>query len=173
MADGVICGMGLSDDVVELTLKHLDIGAKRSGRSIDDLDLWTIARVNVGGDRDALAAEIRMELASSAHHAFRFTLENKAIPPDFVERIRAVQSGYQTRKHEGLGESPNARLMSDPDFLNYMVNRFAILGTVDQCAEQIRRVSAAGISKFLFTGFVSDRPSLLRTLGEKVFPACR
>jgi len=172
VADGVICGMGLSDEVVELTLKHLGIGAQRSGRSLDDLDLWTIARVNVGSDRDALAAEIRMELASSAHHAFRFTLENKAIPPAFIERIKAVQGGYQARKHEALGESPNARLMADPEFLDYMVNRFAILGTTEQCAEQIRRVSTAGISKFLFTGFVADRPALLRTLGEKVLPAC-
>ena len=172
VADGVICGMGLSPEVVALTRKHLEIGAKRSGRSLDDLDVWTLARVNVGDDRAALIDEIRMELASTAHHAFRFTLENKAVPPEFAEGIKAVQSGYQPRRHEALGESPNAKLMADPKLLEYMVGRFAILGSPDDCVEQIKRTVDAGVSQFLFTAFVDQRRELIRALGESVLARC-
>ena len=81
--------------VVALSLDHLRIGAERAGCSLDDIDIWTLARVNVGDDLAALTDELRMELASTAHHAFRFTLDGKLVPPEMTDAIRAVQSGYQ------------------------------------------------------------------------------
>jgi 5,10-methylenetetrahydromethanopterin reductase len=173
VADGVICGMGVSPDVVKLTLEHIAIGAKRAGRSPDDIDVWTLARVNVGSDRAALVDEIRMELASTAHHAFRFTQEGKLVPPEFAAAIRRVQSGYRPAHHEDLGQSPNAGLMDDPDFLAYMTDRFAVVGTADECVQRIQSIRAAGIHQFLFTGFVEERAALIETLGTSVFPRCR
>ena len=173
IADGVICGMGLSPEVTKLTLDHLAIGAERAGRSVDDLDIWALARVNVGRDRAALVDEIRMELASMAHHAFRFTLEGKLVPPELADAIRKVQQGYQPAHHEDLGESPNAGLMQDPELLDYMTDRFAVVGTADQCVERIQAIRAAGFHQLLFTGFVDDRAELIKALGQSVFPRCR
>lgn len=173
VADGVICGMGVSPEVVKLTLEHIAIGAERAGRSLDDIDVWTLARVNVGADRAALVNEIRMELASTAHHAFRFTQDGKLIPPEFAEAIRRVQSGYRPAHHEDLGQSPNAGLMDDPNFLSYMTDRFAVIGTADECVERIQSIRASGIHQFLFTGFVDERAALIETLGKSVFPRCR
>lgn len=173
IADGVICGMGLSPDVARLTLDHLAIGAERGGRSLDDLDIWALARVNVGADRDALINEIRMELASMAHHAFRFTLEGKLVPPELADAIRKVQQGYQPAHHEDLGESPNAGLMDDPELLAYMTDRFAVVGTAEDCARRIQEIRASGFHQLLFTGFVDARADLIRTLGRAVFPRCR
>ena len=170
VADGVICGLGLEPEIVARCLEHLQRGAQRAGRRLEDLDIWAMARVNVGSDRAALIREIRMELASTAHHAFRFTLAGKQVPPAFHQAIRRVQTGYQPHQHEAHGESPNARLIADPEFLEYMAQRFAILGTPEECADQIRRVGESGISNILFTGFVEERQALLRTLGDSVFP---
>ena len=173
VADGVFCGMGLSPDVIALTLEHLSIGAKRAGRTLDDIDIWALARVNVGDDLVALTNEVRMELASTAHHAFRFTLDGKLIPENLMEAIRRVQSSYQASHHEDLGESPNAKLMSDPKLLSYMAERFAVLGNPEACAARILEIRAAGFHKILFTGFVEDRTALIETLGREVFPRCR
>jgi len=173
VADGVFCGMGLSPEVAALSLDHLRIGAQRAGRSLDDIDVWTLARVNVGDDLAALTDEVRMELASTAHHAFRFTLEGKLVPPEMADAIRAVQSGYQPSHHEDLGESPNAKLMADPALLSYMANRFAVLGTPDACAERIMQIREAGFHQIMFTGFVEGRTALIETLGRDVFPRCR
>lgn len=173
IADGVICGMGLTPEVVQLTLDHIAIGAERSGRTLDDIDIWTLTRINVGNDRAALLNEIRMELASTAHHAFRFTQAGKLIPPEFADAIRRVQSGYRPAHHEDLGESPNAGLMQDPEFLAYMAGRFAVLGTAEECAAQLQAIRASGIHQFLFTGFVEDRAGLIESLGKRVFPLCR
>lgn len=173
IADGVFCGMGFSIDVAHMTLEHLRIGAERAGRTLDDIDIWALGRVNVGADRNVLINEIRMELASTAHHAFRFTQEGKMVPPQFADAIREVQQGYKPTHHEDLGESPNAQLMQDPDLLTYMVDRFAVLGSPDECVQQIQRIREAGIHQILFTGFVDDRPTLIETLGRDVFPRCR
>lgn len=173
VADGVFCGMGLSPEVVALSLDHLRIGAERAGRSLNDIDIWTLARVNVGDDLAALTDEVRMELASTAHHAFRFTLEGKLVPPEMADAIRAVQSGYQPSRHEDLGESPNAKLMADPALLSYMADRFAVLGTPEVCAARIMEIREAGFHQILFTGFVEARTVLIETLGRDVFPRCR
>ena len=173
ICDGVICGMGFSPEVAELTLEHLTVGAQRAGRSLQDIDIWAMTRVNVGPDRGTLINEIRMELASTAHHAFRFTQEGKLIPTKFAETIRRVQTGYSPANHEDLGESPNAGLMGDTDFLEYMVNRFAVVGTADECVERIQAIRANGIHQFIFTGFVDKRAALIKALGDNVFPRCR
>ncbi len=173
VADGVICGMGVSPEVVKLTLKHIAIGAERAGKSLDDIDVWTLARVNVGPDRGALVNEIRMELASTAHHAFRFTQEGKLVSPEFADAIQRVQSGYRPAHHEDLGQSPNAGLMDDPEFLEYMTDRFAIIGTAGECVTRIQSIRASGMHQFLFTGFVEERAALIETLGNSVFPRCR
>ena len=166
VADGVICGTGLKGEALETSLGHLREGARRSGRTLEDLDIWLLARVNIGADPELLVREIRMELASTAHHAFRFTLEGKHVPDHLREAILAVQRGYNPRRHEALGESPNAQLMQDKELLRYMADRFAIVGTVQSCAEQIKRVRAAGVDGVLFTGFVEDRVALIEKLGE-------
>ena len=57
VADGVICGLGLEPEVVALCLEHLRRGAERAGRSLEDLDVWAMARVKI--------RDIRMELAST------------------------------------------------------------------------------------------------------------
>ncbi|MDP6350845.1 MAG: LLM class flavin-dependent oxidoreductase [Alphaproteobacteria bacterium] len=173
IADGVICGMGVSPEVVKLTLEHIAIGAERAGKSLDDIDVWALARVNVGPDRAALVNEIRMELASTAHHAFRITQEGKLVPPEFAEAVRRVQSGYRPAHHEDLGESPNAGLMDDPEFLSYMTDRFAVVGTAAECVARIQSIRASGIHQFLFTGFIDQRAALIETLGKSVFPRCR
>lgn len=170
VADGVIAGMGVAPALVERTLEHIATGAARSGRTLEDLDIWVLTRVNVGSNRAELLREIRQELASSAHHAFRFTLEGKDVPDRFVELVREIQAGYTPAAHEDLGESDNARLLRDADFLDYMGWRFGVVGDPKECAEQLSAIRGAGIDNFLFTGFVEDRAGLIQRLGETVLP---
>jgi hypothetical protein len=121
----------------------------------------------VTDDVKAGIAAITMELASSAHHVFRFTLDGKHVPDDLADAIRRIQRGYQPAAHEQLGPSPNAALLdADPVLLRYLADRFAVVGPVEACVEKLRPI--AGITGMLFTGFVPDRARLIRLLGEQV-----
>jgi 5,10-methylenetetrahydromethanopterin reductase len=171
LGDGVIVNLGLQPALVREAVARVQVGARRAGRDPAALDLWTLVRVNVVDDVAAGIDEIKMELASSAHHVFRFTLEGKQVPPELADAIRRVQQGYQPAAHERLGSSPNAALLdADPALLRYLADRFAVVGPPEACAAKLRAVAEAGIGGILFTGFVPDRHRLIRTLGEQVLP---
>jgi 5,10-methylenetetrahydromethanopterin reductase len=169
IADGVIVNLGLHESLIHDAVERIHAGAATAGRDPDELDIWTMVRVNVCDDVEAGLDEIKMELASSAHHVFRFTLEGKGVPADMVAAIERVQRGYRPGAHEQIG-GPNAALVEERALLEYLSDRFAVLGTPEQCAARLRRVADAGIANVLFTGFVRDRTSLIRSLGEKVIP---
>ena len=171
LADGVIVNVGLTPELVRDAVAHVHAGARRAGRDPSAIDLWTMVRANVTDDVVAGLDEIRMELASNAHHVFRFTLEGKHVPGELADAIRRVQKGYQPAAHEALGPSPNARLLdAEPALRAYLADRFAAVGPAAVCAEKLRGVVEAGIGGLLVTGFVHDRTRLIRALGEHVLP---
>jgi 5,10-methylenetetrahydromethanopterin reductase len=171
IADGVIVNVGLAPSLVRDAVAHVHAGARRAGRDPSAIDLWTLVRANVTDDVAAGIDEIRMELASNAHHVFRFTLEGKHVPGDLADAIRRVQKDYQPAAHEALGPSPNARLLeAEPALCAYLADRFAAVGPARVCAEKLRGVVEAGIDGLLVTGFVADRTRLIRALGEQVLP---
>jgi 5,10-methylenetetrahydromethanopterin reductase len=171
IADGVIVNVGLEPALVRDAVARVHAGARRAGRDPAAIDLWTLVRVNVTDDVDAGVDEIRMELASNAHHVFRFTLEGKHVPGALADAIRRVQRGYQPAAHEALGPSPNARLLdAEPALRAYLADRFAAVGPAAVCAEKLAAVAGAGVGGLLVTGFVAARTRLIRALGEQVLP---
>jgi 5,10-methylenetetrahydromethanopterin reductase len=171
IADGVIVNVGLEPSLVRDAVGHVHAGARRAGRDPAALDLWTLVRANVTDDITAGIDEIKMELASNAHHVFRFTLEGKHVPGPLADAIRRVQQGYQPAAHEALGPSPNAKLIdAEPVLRAYLAERFAAVGPSPVVAERLRAVVEAGISGLLITGFVAERARLIRALGEQVLP---
>ena len=168
-ADGVIVNVGLEPALVRDAVAHVHAGARRAGRDPSTIDLWTMVRANVTDDVAAGVDEIKMELASNAHHVFRFTLEGKHVPSDLADAIRRVQKGYQPAAHEALGPSPNAALLdAEPVLRAYLAERFAAVGPAAVVAEKLGRVVEAGVSGLLITGFVAERTRLIRALGEQV-----
>ena len=169
IADGVIVNVGLEPSLVRDAVAHVHTGARRAGRDPASIDLWTLVRANVTDDVAAGVSEIKMELASNAHHVFRFTLEGKHVPGDLADAIRRVQKGYQPAAHEALGPSPNAALLdAEPALRAYLADRFGAVGPAPVVADKLRGVVDAGISGLLITGFVAERTKLIRALGEDV-----
>ena len=161
VADGVIVGLGLTPEVVELSLAAIERGARAAGRRLDDLDVWWFAKTNVADTRAAAVPPIRMALAASANHAFRFTLDGKGVPPDLHEKIRALQREYDAHHHEIAGAG-NADLTDRWGLTEFLVDRFAIAGTPEDCVAQVRRAMRAGARQFVVTGFVPDPRAFMR-----------
>ncbi len=155
VADGVIVGLGLTPEVVRLSLAAIERGARAAGRRLADLDVWWFAKTNVADTRAAAAAPIAMALAASANHAFRFTLEGKGVPPELHDRIKGLQREYDAHHHEIAGAG-NAGLIERWGLTEFLLDRFAIAGTPGDCVAQIRRAMTAGAHQFVITGFVPD-----------------
>ena len=173
LCDGVIVGSGLTDEVVEAALACLERGARRSGRQLRDLDVWWFAKANVGERRDRAVAEIKMALAASANHAFRATLEGKHVPERHHEAVRELQRRYAFHQHERLGATANAALTDELGLTGYLAERFAIVGTPDECAATLERLRRRGVSQVLLTAFVPDRIGFLRRFADTVMRSVR
>ncbi|HKW94378.1 MAG TPA: LLM class flavin-dependent oxidoreductase [Methylomirabilota bacterium] len=167
VADGVIVGLGLTPEVIRLSLAAIERGARAAGRTLADVDVWWFAKTSLADRRDAAIEPIKMALAASANHAFRFTLEGKDVPPDLHEKIRALQREYHAHHHEIPG-APNASLPDRWGLTEFLVDRFAIAGTPADCAAQISRAMAAGARQFMITGFVPDPRAFVRRWAREV-----
>jgi len=170
IADGVIINPGLQPELLRDAVARIHAGVQRAGRDPAALDVSLFVRINVCDDLAAGLDEIKMELASNAHHVFRFTFEGKHVPPELVEPIRRVQRAYQPAAHERVGGA-NAAALDDPVLLRYLAERFAIVGPPEVCVEKLRAIAAVpGISSVCFSGLLHDRVRLIRLLGEQVLP---
>jgi 5,10-methylenetetrahydromethanopterin reductase len=163
LCDGVIVGTGLTPEVIDASRACLERGARKAGRSLADLDVWWFAKANMGPSRQRAVEEIRMALAASANHAFRATLEGKHVPEHHREAVRELQRRYAFRQHEHLGSTVNAALTDELGLTEYLAERFAIVGTPDDCVARVADLRRRGVSQILFTAFVPDR---MRFLGE-------
>jgi len=172
VADGVIVGLGLTPEVIRLSLAAIERGARAGGRTLADLDVWWFAKTNVADTRAEAVAPITMALAASANHAFRFTLEGKGVPLDLHEKIRALQREYNAHHHEIAGGG-NAGLTDRWGLTEFLLDRFAIAGTPDDCVAQIQRAVAAGARQFVITSFVPDRRAFVRRWMREVAAAVR
>ncbi len=148
----------------------IERGARAAGRKLEDLDIWWFAKTNVADTREAAVAPIRMALAASANHAFRFTLEGKALSPNLHERIRGLQREYDAHQHEIAG-AVNADLTERWGLTEFLRDRFGIAGTPDDCVAQIRRAMAAGARQFVITAFVPDVSGFMRRFMREVAAA--
>jgi 5,10-methylenetetrahydromethanopterin reductase len=167
IADGVIVGLGLTPEVVDLSLATIERGARAGGRRLDDLDVWWFAKTNVADTRAAAMAPITMALAASANHAFRFTLEGKAVPGSLHAAIRGLQREYDSHHHEIAGAG-NAGLTERWGLTEFLIDRFAIAGTPAECVAQIRRAMGAGAHQFITTSFVPDPRAFMRRWASEV-----
>jgi 5,10-methylenetetrahydromethanopterin reductase len=173
VADGVIVNPGLLPELVGDSLQSIAIGAERAGRAMSSIKVQIIVRVNVCDDAAAGIKSMMMELASSAHHVFRFTTEGKRVPKELLDAVKRVQKGYVPAEHEHIGGANAGIVEREPELLQYLADRFAAVGPPEAVAEKLTTVAEAGISSFLFTGFVADRPALMHALSEQVLPRVR
>jgi 5,10-methylenetetrahydromethanopterin reductase len=170
VADGVICGLGLTPPVIALSLEAIERGARAAGRRLDDVDVWWFAKTSLADTRAAAIEPIKMALAASANHAFRFTLEGKGVAPDLHEKIRALQREYNAHQHEIAGAA-NASLPDRWDLTDFLADRFAVAGTPADCVAQLRRAMSAGARQFMITGFVPDPRGFMRRWMKEVAAA--
>ncbi len=163
----MIVGSGLSPTVVQDAYARIEAGAKAAGRKLDDLDIWFFAKTNVAETTQAAVDEIRMALAASANHAFRRTLEGKHIPAELWEPIEKLKAAYRPHEHELLGaERFHAKIVDELGLKDYLAERFAIVGTPQDCLDQVGRAAEAGVKKIFLGPLTGDPAQVLQTFEE-------
>jgi len=171
LCESVCVGLGLTDDMVSDSLELISEGAAEAGRELGELDVWFFAKGNIADSREAAIDEIKMALAASANHGFRFTFEGKRVPERLKPRIEALQRAYRPERHEQIGANPNRALLDDdPELLEFLTDRFGLAGTPDDLVAKLKRLERAGVKKVFFTAIAGDPAQLMRRFAEEVRP---
>ena len=142
VADGVILGNGFDLRVLQWAKEKIATGAREVGRSPSEIDILVAGMICVDKDGDRARATVRSRLANRAHHNFRFTLET--VPPEELDGVKRFMEAFDISKP--LEEKVDASLVTD-----YMVRRFSIAGTPEECADRVKELERAGVSRFLLT----------------------
>jgi 5,10-methylenetetrahydromethanopterin reductase len=171
VADIVWVCTGVQPEAVAAAREHLARGAAEAGRTLDDLDVWWIALLNVGPPRQEAIEQLKFSLASYAHIIFRYTLDGKAVPSQLADPVRRLVDGYQSRFHIRAGEvNPNAKLVEDLGLTDYLADRLAIAGPVDECLERLHVLQAQGLEQIWTPIRFADKAPLMRTICEELMP---
>jgi 5,10-methylenetetrahydromethanopterin reductase len=149
IGDGVIVGGGLSAATVSDSIGIVAKGAESVGRRLEDVEVWVMARLALGADGAAATAGIGSLLASAGHHALRDPAR-KGVPADLVPAVEQLISRYEPKYHTAPGHSPNAALIEELGLVDYLANRFAIVGSPEDCADRAEALRQIGVTTVVF-----------------------
>ena len=168
VADAAIIHTGLTTDVLHDTVARIREGERAAGREEGSAAVWAFAKCNIADDRDEAIEEIKMALAASGHHAFRFTLEGKNVPEQYREAVSILHHEYEAAEHEQVGQTRNATLTDQLGLTDYFADRFAVVGTAEECRDKTRAIFNAGVDVLLITAIGPSPETIIRRYGEEV-----
>lgn len=167
LADGLVIGLGLEAAAVADVLGRAE--RARADAGVDEpLDVWLSVPLIVVARTDELADARRRAVGvavSMARRSLSTGIAEKHVPHELQAVISDRLERYDMRYHGSVtGSSPNDVLFADrPDVESFLVERFTIVGTPEQCRERVEEVVAdTGINSFWFSSLVPDPVSNIR-----------
>ena len=157
--DGVILGTGFDLDVLEWAEARVTEGAKEAGRAAAEIDLMPAGMIVVEENGDAARKRVRSRMANRAHHNFRFTMET--VPEKEVAGVKKFMDAFDI--------SIPIEERVDPELVtNFLLERFTIAGTPQECIDKVKRLEAVGIRRILLTPPNAIYDDVMETWGKRV-----
>ncbi|MBI2867159.1 MAG: LLM class flavin-dependent oxidoreductase [Chloroflexi bacterium] len=169
IADGVIMGGGVTQDVVEQALTYVEDGARSAGRTLDDIDIWFQSDMNIAETDQKAVDQMKNILVGIASRNFRFTFEGKGVPKSLERSIRAMEKEYQYAEHV-TDTAGNERLLDKYGLTEFFADRWLVAGTVDTVVKKLKRLESYGIKQVHIPALVPDPFKLLTQLRDQVMP---
>ena len=170
IADGAVIRTGLTPEIVRDSIAQVHAGAREAGRDPAEIDLWWWPDVNVGASYAEAVEEIKTSLAMAGNHLTRFTTEGKHVPPDLLPKMATLAERYVFGEHARPG-SANCRLITELGLVDYLADRFAIVGTPADCVKKLERTIEAGARQFWMSIHFDDKFRLLRDFAGAGHPS--
>jgi 5,10-methylenetetrahydromethanopterin reductase len=169
IADGVIMVTGISKESLDYGLTNVEIGARRAGRRLEDVDIATGVYCHIGDDHRASMREAR---PFAALYALRYRGSERdfgvTIPDGF-----GISSLYPDVLHaEDWQQAIRATEWVPDDVLQAFSDEFCLLGSGEQIAEGVRRLASYGVNNLYIRGFYTyDLPThICRAFVDDVIP---
>jgi len=163
-ADGVILGTGFDLRVYEWAKQKIREGTTEAGRDESEIAIIAAGMLCVRDNGDEARKIVRNRIANRAHHNFRFTYET--VPPEELAGVKRFMAGFDVMKP--MEERVDADLVND-----YLVRRFSIAGTPQECIERVEELKAAGVEHLMLTPARKVYHESVEAFAGKVLPRFR
>jgi 5,10-methylenetetrahydromethanopterin reductase len=135
IADGIIVLVGVADEYIAHAQAKIAAGARAAGRNLQDINLllWVPCAVS---DTAAAKNAVKAHVARVVAHPLPYVLDPNE--QKVLEEIRKTYDYY----HHMDQEANHADVIPD-----WLVDKFAIAGSVAECRAQIERIKNTGIQQ--------------------------
>jgi len=135
IADGIIVLVGVADEYLRQAKEKIEAGAKAAGRKLSDIHLvlWVPCAVS---DKAPAKDAVKAHVARVVAHPQPYVLDAKE--QKVLAEIRKTYDYY----HHMEQEANHAEVIPD-----WLVDKFAIAGTVAECRAQVERIKKSGIQQ--------------------------
>ncbi len=168
VADGLI--MQLADPfILEWSLGYVREGAEEAGREFDDIQIMSAAPTFITDDLGAAREQVRWFPALVSNHVVDLVKRYSTgeLPVEFTDYI-AAREHYDYQDHAQRGAT-HADFVTDD-----IVDRFCVIGTVEQCREKLRELERIGVDQFnIYSMSVEGPDAIIETYGKEIIPAFR
>jgi 5,10-methylenetetrahydromethanopterin reductase len=172
IADGVVINTGLTPEIIRDSIEQVKIGCARAGRDIGEVDLWWLPLTCVSDDRARALHMVAPTLASAGSHLTRLATKGKHIPPDLAAPIAELGRRYNSAQHD-KPDSHNRDLIKELGLLDYLAERFGVIGRPQDCIAKLEQAIAAGARQFWMSVHFDDKVGFMRDWSRTVMPAFR
>jgi 5,10-methylenetetrahydromethanopterin reductase len=152
IADGIIVLVGVAEDYIAHAREKIAAGAKSAGRNLEDIELvlWVPCAVSeIAVAKDAVKAHVARVVA----HPLPYVLD-----PQEQKVLADIRKTYDYYHHMDQ-QANHAEVIPD-----WLVDKFAIAGTVAQCRAQIERIKQTGIQQIAIIPYGAPGGSREETL---------
>jgi 5,10-methylenetetrahydromethanopterin reductase len=135
IADGIIVLVGVADDYIAHAKERIAAGAKSAGRRLEDirLVLWVPCAVS---DQAPAKDAVKAHVARVVAHPLPYVLD-----PNEQKVLEQIRKAYDYYHHMDQ-QANHAEVIP-----NWLVDKFAIAGTVAECRGQIERIKKTGVQQ--------------------------
>ena len=167
VADGAFVNYGLGSEHVSRARELIEAGAREAGRKAADVDVWSIACLDVNARREVAYEKLGNILGFVAAYILGPDPEGRGVPAKLVPAVRELRASYSTRQRE-----MDPALVKRLGLFDYLRARLAIAGTPDDCIGQVRAAEAAGATQLMFTvSLAADPVATVELFGREILPA--
>jgi 5,10-methylenetetrahydromethanopterin reductase len=164
VGDGVIVSTGVNDKSINFSMGRIKEGARRAKRDYEKIKLVNWTFLGVAKDSKTAIDSIRpLAMWSPALNPFWSDLVESN------ERDSKLIREANSKKHDFVEMNKISKLLSEEFIL-----KFGIAGTVDECIEQIKRLSLTGIDQIAILtgehGVGQDVKDVVELFGNEIIP---
>ncbi len=142
LADGVILNL-VPLELLPRMLEHLDAGAKRAGRRVEDIEVVVFLYVFVTSDE----AAARQQMAGIAAGYYSTPVYNKFLSwMGYGNEAEQITAGFR--------EKDRAKTLGA--FSDEVLHKLGIIGPQEHCQSLVRQYAAAGVNVPVVTGASAD-----------------